>query len=126
MDDEWLNGKSSSTGEQVITANKDKLSALSTGDIDLQIINEDEDVSTIKVKDVLHVPGISANLLSVSKIAKKGYSLIFNSQECKIVRGKININGEIIAQAVEENDMYRLRQPVQRIHYIGSKDKAEI
>jgi len=126
MDDEWLNGKSSSTGEQVITANKDKLSALSTGDIDLQIINENEDVSTIKVKDVLHVPGISANLLSVSKIAKKGYSLIFNSQECKIVTGKININGEIIAQAVEENDMYRLRQPVQRIHYIGSKDKAEI
>jgi len=126
MDDEWLNGKSRSTGEQVITANKDKLSALSTGDIDLQIINEDEDVSTIKVKDVLYVPGISANLLSVSKIAKKGYSLIFNSQGCKIVTGKISINGEIIAQAVEENDMYCLRQPVQSIHYVGSKDKAEV
>ncbi|XP_018403755.1 PREDICTED: retrovirus-related Pol polyprotein from transposon TNT 1-94 [Cyphomyrmex costatus] len=78
MNDEWINKKSSSSGEQVITANKDTLSAISI------------------------------------------------NQGCQTVNGKIKINGEIVTEAIEENNMYRLCQPVQKIHYVGSEDKAKI
>lgn len=78
---------------------------------------------TIQVQDALHVPGISANLLSVSKIVQKGYQVIFNEKGCQI----IDSQNSLIATASLINDVYRLNQPKSRNHInLSVQDTTDI
>ena len=52
--------------------------------------------------DVLFVPEIKRNLLSVSKITDKGKTVILHDSEATIR----TINNEIIARAIKENGLY--------------------
>lgn len=46
--------------------------------------------STKFIKDVLYVPSLSQNLLSVGQLAQKGYMLNFNENSCSIIDKKAN------------------------------------
>lgn len=59
---------------------------------------------TIQVNDILHVPGLSANLLSVSKIVSQGNRVVFDADGCKIY----NRDKEIIASCKAQNGVYKL------------------
>lgn len=59
----------------------------------------------INVHNVLIVPEICANLLSVSALVRKGLRLVFDSQGCAVIEEK---SGKIIANASEMNGLYRL------------------
>ena len=61
-------------------------------------------IRRIKIKDVLHVPKLHANLLSVSKILSSGCKVQFNMNEC-IVRA---FDGEVIAIALREGNLYQM------------------
>lgn len=78
---------------QVITADKGKLSARAVGDLCIRVGSGGKQ---LPVKDVLLVPGVTANLLSVSKMIKKGHLVFFDQEGCKI----IDPCGEIVATAV--------------------------
>jgi hypothetical protein len=58
----------------------------------------------IRIKDVLHVPKLHANLLSVNKILSSGCIVQFNMNEC-IVRA---FDGEVIAIALREGNLYQM------------------
>jgi hypothetical protein len=58
----------------------------------------------IRIKDVLNVPKLHANLLSVSKILSNGCKVQFNMNEC-IVRA---FNGEVIAIALRKGNLYQV------------------
>ena len=58
--------------------------------------------TTIRITDVLHVPKLQANLLSVSKLLSKDLKVRFDVNEC-IVRGA---NGEVVAIARREGNLY--------------------
>jgi hypothetical protein len=58
----------------------------------------------IRIKDVLHVPKLHANLLSMSKILASGCKVQFNMNEC-IVR---SFDGEVIAIALREGNLYQV------------------
>lgn len=53
---------------------------------------------------VLHVPDISANLLSVAQIVKCGHKVKFDVRGCKIE----NLNDEIIGTANFINGMFKI------------------
>ena len=59
--------------------------------------------------DVLHVPELKGNLVSVSKIIGRGFHVEFNAGGCSI-RTK---TGNIIGRAVHQNNLYRLIAKVQ-------------
>ncbi len=61
-------------------------------------------IRRIRIKDVLHVPKLHANLLSVSKILSNGCKVQFNMNEC-IVRA---FDGEVIAIALREGNFYQM------------------
>jgi hypothetical protein len=61
-------------------------------------------IKRIRIKDVLHVPKLHANLLSVSKILSSGCKVQFNMNEC-IVRA---FDGEVIAIALPEGNLYQM------------------
>lgn len=58
----------------------------------------------IEIKDVKYTPNIAVNILSVSQIAKKGYSVLFDENGCKIKDRK----GNLTATGVEEDGIYKL------------------
>lgn len=55
------------------------------------------------IENVLFVPNLSANLLSVSKLTDKGYSVIFNNDKCHIKN-----KNEVLASASHRDGLYRL------------------
>jgi hypothetical protein len=61
----------------------------------------------IRIKDVLHVPKLHANLLSVSKILSSGCKVQFNMNEC-IVRA---FDGEVIVIALRDGNLYQVTSP---------------
>lgn len=75
-----LNDFEASFGNGDITvANNEKLKVLGSGTASIIMNNE-----TIAVKDVLHVPQLSANLLSVSRMVKSGNSVTFDRNGCSV------------------------------------------
>lgn len=76
----------------------------SCGKIDLNIVGKDGRRQTIQVKNVLYVPELATNLLSVSQIIKNGSSVQFTNNGCKIFNNK---NIEVAAANLISN-MYRL------------------
>ncbi|KAJ0171887.1 hypothetical protein K1T71_012650 [Dendrolimus kikuchii] len=70
----------------------------------LQEINRQADGPLDGKRDVLYVPGLAINLLSVSAMVKKGLKLIFNSQGCVIY----NTEGNLICSATLVNNLYCL------------------
>lgn len=69
-----------SFGEIVVASGKE-IYAKGKGEIVLKIGKENEEIE-ITLIDVLFVPEITANLISVKKITEKGISVIFNGNTC--------------------------------------------
>lgn len=58
----------------------------------------------IEIKNVLHVPELAVNLLSVSRIAENGNVVIFDKKGCTIKNEK----DEVLAYCKQANGVYRL------------------
>lgn len=42
----------------------------------------------VKLKELLYVPGLSRNVLSVSRITEDGYTVVFGPVDCRIMDGE--------------------------------------
>jgi hypothetical protein len=64
--------------------------------------------NSIKMKDVLYVPGLKKNLLSISSLDNKGYRVAFIDGEVLMWARGETIN-EVIVIGNEENGLYKLK-----------------
>ena len=77
--------------------------AIGVGSINLrQVVNGVETNGTLQ--DVLHVPELLCNLLSVSKMAANGLSVNFCGDECVIK----TTDGKVLGNAKQRQGVYRL------------------
>ncbi len=83
----------------IITANNSKVEVTGIGKINMKICN-----TKINLNEVLHVPNISANLLSVNKIVSHGNAVIFNKNGCTI----LDENGKEIVACKSNNGIYKI------------------
>lgn len=90
--------------EKVVVANGQQLTALGKGTICVKFINTFGNTNTVHITDVLYIPGIKGNLISVKRLAEKGYTLNFSDYQCVIERGQNQI---AVADAIE--NLYKLR-----------------
>lgn len=87
---------------EIKAANGESMKVNGTGTTTLMINN-----NKIDVKNVLHVPGLSVNLLSVSKIVEHGNTVTFDRNKgCTIS----NSNNEIIANCKPNNGIYKFNE----------------
>lgn len=64
----------------------------------------------VAVSDVQLIPELTANLLSISKIVEKGYSVTFRDTGCEVYNG----DGVVVATGKHENNQFKLEQTQRR------------
>jgi hypothetical protein len=65
-------------------------------------------MNSLKMKDILYVPGLTKNLLSISTSEKKGFKVSFIDGEVLMWAKGETLNEEIII-GIEENGLYKLK-----------------
>lgn len=81
---------------------KSNLMAVGIGDIEIET-HVDNNVFTLTLQDVYHVPNIRRNLLSVSQIERKDKRLIFENGKVKIYNKKTRM---IVGEAFDRDGLY--------------------
>lgn len=94
-----------SANEKIIVGDNIHLDVKCADDVKMTIAaNDKASKQSVITKDVLYIPNICTNLMSVSQVAKHGNTLIFDKECCKIFDEKKNL----IATASLVNDLYKL------------------
>ena len=78
-------------------ANNSRIPVVSKNDALLEGRNE-----PITIKNVLQVPGLSMNLLSISQICSNGFKVIFDKVSCQV----IDYDGKVFATGTQDNGHY--------------------
>lgn len=99
---DWLkNTNSSPCLPEIVVANESRVSVVCSGDVDIV-----SDLNChITVKDVLCVPTLTTNLLSVSELIKNGNNVVFEEKYCYIY----DKNDALAAIADLTDGVYKLR-----------------
>ena len=79
---EWMTDFSCHN-QDITVADNSKISSNGVGNILMNFKNSEEIVPKT-VKNVIHVPNLATNLLSVSKVTEKGYVVTFDKHGCKV------------------------------------------
>src|SRR6218665_2122830 len=87
----------------VFMADGQKIPTTGTGDIFLQCTKHDGTNHMAKLCDVLYVPQLRGNLISVKKLVEKGLEIHFKGKLCRIIK-----NGETKAEATEHKRLFEL------------------
>ena len=89
---------------QVILADGQKLISAGVGEGVLHNIMDDGHNQQIKLLDVLYVPELKGNLISVKKLTDKGFEVHFKDDQCLIVK-----DGKTVTRATEDKGLYYLQ-----------------
>jgi len=100
---EWLNNIRDTHITEVLSANNAKLDVMGLGEV-LVSLNTSGMHNNVEVKDVLYVPELCTNLLSVSQMVKNGKKVVFDINGCRIY----NQNRQLIATATLGNGIFKL------------------
>jgi len=98
---DYFESMSESTIRDIRTAGKETVKATGTGTVRVDVITDGK-VKTIKLLDVLYVPDLRGNLLSVSAVVSKGFRIEFSDENADIFDKK----GSIVLRAAKKDKMY--------------------
>ena len=88
--------------EDVIIANKTRIPVESQGDVYLNV-SINESVATVKVKDVLYVPGLVTKVLSVSEMTKEETKWSLGCNGCKIFNSHNQVAAAVVGNIICTN-----------------------
>lgn len=94
-----INKKPTSVSE-IMTANATKVPVCGAGDVNVNVMSHEVDI-----KNVLCVPSLSANLLSVAEMIKNGNEIVFNKNGCSV----FNSEKKCVANVTPEDGVYKLK-----------------
>ena len=80
------------------------LSAIGTGNVNLELVLGNGKTRGCKLHNVLYVPKLAFNLLSVSKATEAGKRVLFHPTDCQIV----DCNDKVVALGVRKGNLYYL------------------
>lgn len=117
MREDWLDKHSRSSNTEILTANKNMLVSKSSGDVILKP-SEANSQSEVIIKNVLHVPGIAANLLSVNELVEKKYVVVFSRNGCYGYKeDRCKVTGTTSFEGYRENGVFKLNKEGQEIQH---------
>lgn len=99
-----INFSNKHNGSNIYVANNNELRCGGTGDTIVKLSHNNQ---TKTISDIMYVENLTANLLSVSAIVQKDYSVIFDKQGCRIVDIETcPVQGEVVATANNVGGLY--------------------
>ncbi|CAB0002598.1 unnamed protein product, partial [Nesidiocoris tenuis] len=104
---DWLNNiRKIDAQRQIIVANNEKLDVEGIGTASVTLSYQD----TRDVSDVMYIPNLAANLLSVNALVKNGFGVAFDINGCRIFDTEdFHVEGEPIAIASNVDGLFKLR-----------------
>lgn len=87
--------------KKIVLADGRNISATAVGTGMLKVTKKDGTQNMVKIEKVFFVPGLARNLLSVRRIAEKGFSVQFSSNVCVIKK-----EGSITVVGKKQNGLY--------------------
>jgi hypothetical protein len=103
---DWMCDYLKSEGKGINIANSERLVCKGQGNV--KVITDGSIERTIT--DIMHVPDISVNLLSVNKLAEKGFILIFDRCKCQVYReSDVIVKGVRHFSVTNVKGLYKLR-----------------
>lgn len=94
----WLKEVNSSSISEIVPENNEQMTVNGVGNATLRICEKD-----IDVENVLFVPNLATNLLSVAHIVEKRNSVVFDKNGCRIMKD----NGELLAKTKNTSGVYK-------------------
>lgn len=101
--DDWISNKYQHEIKDIAVANDSKLKVQSAGEVVVNL-NRASDSECVSINGVLHVPKLLANLLSVSQMVEKGFTVVFNKEGCQIY----DLDKNLFATGSHVNHMFKL------------------
>ena len=92
------------TPRPITAADKRVFYAIGTGDYQIQVPNG-ATTTPVVLRDAFHAPDIGMTVVSVSRIAKAGYKVLFDEDRCKIMDKNDKVIGNI---SVSNNGIYKV------------------
>jgi len=105
-------------GENVCVGDGHTLTVEGKGKVNISFKLKNNNVQKLQLNDVLYIPEISYNLLSISKSTEKGIKTNFAENECCFM----NFENKVIAIAKKENNLYKLCNIVDEKTYVTSNE----
>lgn len=119
---DWMYDLQTPPIQKIMVANNDSVSVQKMGNVNIQtnVMNTEH---MIQVRNVLFIPELSANLLSVSQLTKNGCKVEFTDVGCNIYSPK----GNLTATAKLRNNMYKLETVAGKVYAATlNENKADI
>ncbi|CAG9133521.1 unnamed protein product [Plutella xylostella] len=106
----------------ITVANKEQLLSHGKGTVNIHVSD-----SVNRISEVLYIPGLATNLLSVSNLVHKGYDVLFSSDGASItLAGGCQLTGNVIATGSNHKGMYRLDVNSSNAMYTSSEESAKL
>lgn len=100
---DWLLNQREPMVKDIVVANNGKIAVQSSGEIDI-VTRVGEKSFEMEIKNAQYVPELATNLLSVSELMKKGNSVVFEKENCKI----FNSDKVLVAKAFLSDGVYKI------------------
>lgn len=104
MRSDWMADKNMQVKSSIRAANNETMEVECSGNVDFTVSLNGK-CSTVNIQNVLCIPKLTANLLSVSELTAKAKTVIFTSKGCEI---RDTSTGKLLATATEVNGLYKL------------------
>lgn len=98
--------------ESIHVASGHKVTAIGKGTVNVKFVNKLDDITTVKIANVLYVPNIQGNFISVRRLTKMGYTITFGNNECNIVRARDGIQ---VALGESYENLYKLKTRIMQL-----------
>ena len=118
--EDWLKNIKETDVKEITIANNEKLSVKCSGQVEISTV-VDKQLFNIVVRDILCVPELSTNLLSVGQLTRNGNRVVFSKTDYQIY----NV-GELIATATMKNNMYKLNLSKPKEHFIAAAATVDV
>ncbi|KAJ6645270.1 hypothetical protein Bhyg_00474 [Pseudolycoriella hygida] len=87
---DWMKNPLNKPIDHIVAANNEKLEVKAAGVVEVNV-SIDGVENEISIRNVLHVPDLSSNLLSISQLCQKGHTVIFRNEGCQIFDAGMNL-----------------------------------
>lgn len=107
--------------KEIIAANESIMPVLCTGEVEIMTVTPNCKYE-ITLKDVLCVPDLTTNLISISQLIKNGNSVEFKDNCCCVY----NLKKELVAIAIQEDGVYKLRLDKQQCLFTSAATLSDV